>query len=424
MPSYAPHGDTTNYPTVTVELGLSTVSSGSSVWGVGLWNNAKWSGRDVIWTDITQYVRRIDTNRENNRDTGGYPAGTATLTLSNADARFTPGNTSSPYASGGVSKIVPKVPIRIRATWAGTTYGIFYGRINSWADQYPGNGKDCITLITCSDTSADLAAINLASVISTGSGELAGQRIQRILNAAGWPFDTDLGVGGIATMQATTLGDNALSLVQLTADSDGGDVFVDVNGAIVFQDSNYLVDNARANTTQITFGSGTGEVKFADPELTYDDTLIYNTIRYTRVGGSEQTLSDADSVALYGERTRERSDLICQTDTQAKALANLELFNGRNPEYRVASLLVHGSVSPAAYWPLLLDARFGDGCVAKVPTPSGITITRNVFVAGVAHSIAADGDWTIRLSFRSATNYSTVWTGWDEGTWGSMSWFL
>lgn len=424
MPSYAPHGDTTNYPTVTVELGLSTVSSGSSVWGTGTWNSAKWSGRDVVWTDVTQYVRRIDTNRENNRDTGSYPAGTATVVLSNADARFTPGNTSSPYASGGVSKIVPKVPIRIRATWSGTTYGIFYGRVNSWQDEYPGMGEDCVTTVTCSDTSADLAAIDLAAIVAAGAGEAAGQRIQRILSAAGWPWDTDIGVGAISTMQATTLGGNALGTAQLTADSDGGVLFVDGNGALVYQDSNYAVTNSRAISAQVTFGSGVGEVKFSSPQLTYDDTLIYNTIRYTRTGGAEQTITDPDSVALYGTRTKERSDLICQTDAQAASLANLELFNGRNPEYRVASLVVQGSVSPAAYWPLLLGARFGDHCVAKVPTPSGITIQRTVFVTGIAHSIAADGDWVVTFGFRSATQYTNVWTGWDEGVWDTMTWYV
>jgi hypothetical protein len=423
MPSYAPHGDTTNYPTVTVEIGFSTVSSGSSVWNVGLWNTAKWSGRDVVWTDVTQYVRRISTSRENNRDTGGYPAGTATLTLSNSDARFTPGNGSSPYASGGVSKVVPKVPIRIRATWAGTTYGVFFGRINSWADEYPGMGKDCVTTITCSDTTADLAAIELASIVAAGAGEAAGQRISRIISAAGWSYDTDIGVGAISTMQATTLGDNALSLAQLTAVSDGGDLFADGNGALVFQDGNFPVNNARANTAQVTFGSGVGEVKFADPVLTYDDTLIFNTIRFTRVGGTEQTQTDPDSVALYGQRTSQRSDLICQTDSQAASLANLELFKFRDPEYRVAALLVQGAVSPAAYWPLLLDARFGDYCIAKVPTPSGITITRNVFITGISHQIDSDGDWQIRFAFRSATPYVNVWSGWDEGVWDTMTWY-
>ena len=46
-------GNATSYPTVTVEIGFSTVTSGSSTWGTGLWGTADWSGRDVVWTDVS-----------------------------------------------------------------------------------------------------------------------------------------------------------------------------------------------------------------------------------------------------------------------------------------------------------------------------------------------------------------------------------
>ena len=170
--------DAASYPTITVEIGFSTVSSGASTWSTGLWNTADWSGRDVVWTDVSAYVRTISTSRDKNRDVDQFQSGTAQVTFSNIDARFTPANTAGPYASGGVTKIVPRVPIRIRATWASTTYGVFYGRVNSWADAYPGQGKDCVTTINCSDVLADLATVDLAELL-VAVGTSAGHRLRR-----------------------------------------------------------------------------------------------------------------------------------------------------------------------------------------------------------------------------------------------------
>lgn len=421
------HGNAAAYPTVTVELGFSTVSSDSDTWGVGLWDTADWSGRDVVWTDVSAYVRSIGTSRDKNRDIDTFPAGTCQIVLSNADARFTPANTSGPYTSGGVTKVVPKVPVRVRATWAGTTYGLFFGRVNSWQDDYPGMGEDCVTTITCSDVTADLAAVDLAELVAgAGAGELAGARISRILNAAGWQWGADLNAGALATMQATVLGDNALDLAQLVAESDGGALFADQDGQFVYHDPYWEAGarSSRATTAQITFGSGVGEVKFSDPQLTYDDTMIFNQASATREGGTAQTATDADSVSLYGTRSIRRSGLLSETDEQAALIADLDIFRFAEPEYRVSALLVQPAADPSSYWPLVLGARFGDLCTAKVPTPSGITITRSVFVTGVSHSLNSSGQWTVLFGFASAEPYTPVHGGWDDGVWDTVCFFV
>lgn len=420
-------GNASAYPTVTVEIGFSTVSSGSATWSGGTWNTSKWSGRDVVWTDVSAYVRSIVTSRDKNRDVDQFPAGTCQVVLANSDARFTPANTSGPYASGGVTKVVPKVPIRIRATWDSVTYGVFFGRVNSWQDDYPGVGKDCVTTISCSDVMADLAAVGLGELVAgAGAGEAAGSRISRILNSSGWQWGTDLNAGALATMQETVLGANALDLIQKTAESDGGAVFADQDGQLVYHDPYWEAGarSSRATTAQITFGSGAGEVRFSDPQLTYDDTLIFNESSATRTGGTAQTASDADSVSLYGTRSIDHTGLFSQADAQALLIAQLDVFRFAEPEYRVAGLRVLPAYSPAAYWPLVLGARVGDLCTAKVPTPSGITITRSVYVTGISHRMTAQGEWSVQFGFMSAAPYTPVHGGWDGGLWDSVYFFV
>ena len=419
--------DAASYPTITVEIGFSTVSSGASTWSTGLWNTADWSGRDVVWTDVSAYVRTISTRRDKNRDVDQFQSGTAQLTFSNIDARFTPANTAGPYASGGVTKIVPRVPIRIRATWASTTYGVFYGRVNSWADAYPGQGKDCVTTINCSDVLADLATVDLAELlVAVGTSEAAGLRISRILNASGWQWGTDLNAGALSTMQGTVYADSALSLVQTTAESDGGAVFADQDGQLVYHDPYWEAGarSTRATTAQIVFGTDVSEVKFTDPQVTYDDTMIFNSSTVTRAGGIEQASLDVDSVSLYGTRSISHSGLLCETDAQSSVLADFDIFRFADPEYRVASLIVYPASSAAAYWPLILAARVGDLCTVKVPTPAAITITRSVFITGISHTLTSSGGWVVQFGFASAAPWTAVQGGWDTGLWDTVAFFV
>ena len=419
--------DAASYPTITVEIGFSTVSSGASTWSTGLWNTADWSGRDVVWTDVSAYVRTISTSRDKNRDVDQFQSGTAQVTFSNIDARFTPANTAGPYASGGVTKIVPRVPIRIRATWASTTYGVFYGRVNSWADAYPGQGKDCVTTINCSDVLADLATVDLAELlVAVGTSEAAGLRISRILNASGWQWGTDLNAGALSTMQGTVYADSALSLVQTTAESDGGAVFADQDGQLVYHDPYWEAGarSTRATTAQIVFGTDVSEVKFTDPQVTYDDTMIFNSSTVTRAGGIEQASLDVDSVSLYGTRSISHSGLLCETDAQSSVLADFDIFRFADPEYRVASLIVYPASSAAAYWPLILAARVGDLCTVKVPTPAAITITRSVFITGISHTLTSSGGWVVAFGFASAAPWTAVQGGWDTGLWDTVAFFV
>src|SRR5690242_14685461 len=92
--------------TVTVEAAFSNATGSYGAWDSGLWDTAMW-GPDLTWTDITDYVRSINTNRSFDRAAQAWESGTATLVLDNRDARFSPTNTTGPYASGGITGVRP-----------------------------------------------------------------------------------------------------------------------------------------------------------------------------------------------------------------------------------------------------------------------------------------------------------------------------
>ena len=417
-------GDANKYPTLTLEVGFASASSGFGVWddSASLWDDANW-GPDIVWTDLSSRVCGVRLERSVAPETGQAAVGTMQVQLRNNDGELTPANTSGTYVAGGVSQIRARVPVRLRATWNGTTYDLFRGRATSWRDTFPQTGKECVTVLDVVDLWADLGNIALAAVSATGSGDAAGDRILRIANASNWSTGVDIDAGR-NTMQATTYGATAAVLAQLTADSDGGLVFADGAGNLVFHDYYRRFTGSRSIAAQMTLG-GAG-VAFRDESVSNDDDGMANVVRYTRVDGTAQESRSAESVALNGERTLERADLICETDAQALAVADLVVLTRATPGYAVDGLTVWPVRDPSTVWPLALDAKFDDYHDVTITHPGGFTINRKVFVVGIAHDISLDQGWSVSFTYTSATPYAAFWGDafWDAGTWDTSSWFI
>ncbi len=69
-----------------------------------------------------------------------------------------------------------------------------------------------------------------------GGGELSGARINRLLDSINWPADQRSIDAGVETLQSTNLSANTLTEAYLTADSEGGELFADGSGNLVFWD--------------------------------------------------------------------------------------------------------------------------------------------------------------------------------------------
>lgn len=409
------------YPTITVEAGLSTGTSGFAIWDTSVWDTGVW-GPDIVWTDISTYVLNITTNLGRQREGDRYIGG-LTLSLNNTDGRFTPANLSGPYVSAGVSQIRPLVPFRVKGTWAGVTYPLAYGLADDFVDTFPEYGCWAVTTVPCPDAWSILAAFDGLEQNEVGAGETSGRRIQRILANAGWALPASVALG-TATMQATTLAQNASGEALLTTDSEGGAIWCDPDGTLVFEDRLALIENTRSNTSRVTFGT-TLPIKEAATSIGADRLVA--TVSLARAGGTAQTVSDATALAFYGRNRRySRFDLICETDAQVYGLASLELATRKDPEYRVVAVTCQGGLSPAVMWPWLLGLRIRDRVtVTFTVRVSGITITRACFVEGISHVINRDLTWETTFSFSSATVYAAFTTSqWDIGTWDSSTWFF
>ena len=416
------------FPQVIVEAGFEPTTPGLATGDLllddptyGLLDTGK-LGDTNTWTDISGWCQSGSISRLFTRQQGPltlYQGGTATFTFNNTDGRFDPENLSGPYVSAGVTQVRPMIPVRMRAVYAGVTYDLFSGFATSWIPPGTNFGpRYDQTVLSAADAFRVFTGVNLAAAGAAGANELSGARISRILTAAGW-YASARGLSVIAAgdsrMQATTLGADALSLMQLTTDSELGELYMDGQGRVVFRNRHAILTGTRSNTPQAVFGDSLGTVHSAGTELPYsllsrpdDDTTMANDIQATIVGGTLQVATDAASVAKYlFARTYARADLILTTDAEALNWAQYTGYLAAGDESRFDEMTISPRRQPADLFPQALGRELGDRIQVWRRPPGVSAISKDLFIRGIAHTFDASAEsWQTVWATQSAARYS------------------
>lgn len=418
---------------LTVEIGLTSSTSSFAIWNSSLWDTGIW-GPDHIWTDVSDYVTGITTNRAFDGQFRSWSAGSISVTLNNQDGRFSPDNLLGPYVAAGISSIIPGLPIRARVDYASITYQLFYGRIDEWVESFKLFGDDGCgdrigqATMTCSGSDAwkKLASASSAAVSpSVGAGEYFGARVQRVLDSAGFTDSTDLDVGYVP-LQATDLSSKPTEELEVTAASEGGHVWVDADGTVIGRDRYALVEDPRSITPQVVFGDdGLSEIQWFSIQVSsLSLSGVINAAVYSRVGGSEQAYYDQPSIALYGKIADTSSwidKLLCTTDPEVATLAQWTVMTHKDPAIAVEGLSLRPRYDPDVLVPIALGLQICDLVEVNIRPPSayGHMISRRCFVSGIGISISS-GDVTVSYSFSPANLYQTYANSlWDVGLWGA-----
>ena len=109
------------------------------------------------WTDVTTYVRQVNTRRGRNDDWQNFDTGTATVLLDNRTRIFDPTYTAGTY----YGKLLPRRQIRITGTNASVDYIIFRGYVSGWPIEITEAGFDSTVSLDCFDALGLLANENL-----------------------------------------------------------------------------------------------------------------------------------------------------------------------------------------------------------------------------------------------------------------------
>jgi len=280
------------------------------------------------WLDITDdYVSASWSGSTRQRWGTRFLPGGATVTIKNPHYLGWHGYYHPSW--GSADRLLWKSqPIRITAIHGTFETQMFQGTVRQIVAPTIHGGPDIVTVHAQTPLAVAGRGARTA-VTAVGAGELAGARIGRILDSMSWPSgDRDLDTGYTGrTLQATTLAGSAATELEVTAASDGGEVFEDPNGQIVFRDWGTLSVAKDADPKIVLLRDPSIVTGFppwwsapvvgAFAEALCDDDLatIVNHATITRVGGTPQVNEHVGSQGIHGMAPFSRSDLINEYDS-------------------------------------------------------------------------------------------------------------
>jgi len=379
------------------------------------------------FTDISAFVRQFNTKRGRENELGQFVTGTATLTLSNADNRFNPNNTASPYydSLNSVTKIQPYKVVRIKATYDSVEYPIFYGFLDTIPVSYPALGADSTVNFNCVDAFKIFNSQNFESAgwrlgragfsglgISTVFGyedeqELSSDRVSRILNLIQFP-------SGLRTIQTGTnevqsqsgSNKNILTALRECATAENAQFFIGKDGSATFRNRAYRLSNIRATEVQATFSNDGTNLPYTDVITSFDLNEIINVYEWVREGGNTQYVSDANSVEKYRPLSSQQTT-INVSDTDVLSLIDQKIAETSIPIVRVDRLQINPRQN-INIWEKALGLEFGDRISVKIVNPDSSSYTDELWIESISHSVnASSQSWNWELTLSPAS--SSAW---------------
>jgi hypothetical protein len=219
------------------------------------------------YDDITSDVKSISYSRGKSDELGKAEVGQCSLTLNNADGKYTPGY-------GGVisALLLPKRPIQVWALYNGTKYDGYYGFIEEIIPHPHLSEQDCI--ITAVDGIDFLSRHDLSTTLTKNA--LTGTIHGLILDDAGWSATMRTLDAGQDTVPYWYGADVKARFVQEEIDdSEQGFSYISGNGYFNFEDRHHR-STATHQTSQATFDNTMAYITYS-----LNPKNVYNIVKVT-----------------------------------------------------------------------------------------------------------------------------------------------
>jgi hypothetical protein len=248
----------------------------------------------------------------------------------------------------------------------------------------PFDGRIAQVAIYDRALTADRLLAHFASNFDTFPQEMSGAHISGVLDSVGWPGGKRAIDTGMSTIAEFGPEGSALDAIQQVAeDTEHGLIMASGDGTITFSDRS----DAEKNVTAVaTFGDSTGEMKYHDLELSYDDQDLWTEVVVAGADGTTVVASDAAAAVTYGTRSLSVSTKAALTN-ELSDQANGLLARYKAPAVRPRELVLFGT----AGIPQQLGRVIGDRVTIKRRPPGGGTLTTDAIVEGISHDTKADG---------------------------------
>lgn len=341
------------------------------------------------YVDETAYVRGFTIRRGRSSAFDQFPAGTMSVELDNTTRRFDP-----LYTSGALyPNVLPRKKCRMSYTYSGNTYRRFTGYIDGLAQHgEPSNTLGTVTL-TASDGTKILARSRVPTGDATvGDGETIADRVDRLLDYAGWDASArDIDTNTPTVVQMTEDGGFVLDKIYEATNGDLGAFFFAGDGDATYHGHLWQLANNTSAAFTIGESVSASEIPYTDCTFTYDDSLIYNRALCTLQTGTSAfgytarsvDVSDSASITAYGESARNLGALAVNNENVAQNTAEFVVFHFKDPKLRVSQVAFNPRSTPASQYPMVLSAEIGTRWTFKRrPQNVGSAISQDVIVEG------------------------------------------
>jgi hypothetical protein len=368
----------------------------------------------AVTVDVSSLVDSVKTTRGRTALSDVFNTGTMSLRIIDQTGDFNPMNPSSPY----YELLTPMRKVTITASYGGTTYPIFAGYITSYNTTTPKDvGEVVYTTIQAVDGFRLFANAQITSVSSATAGQTTGTRIDKILDAVGWPSSMRDVDSGQTTVQAdpgtlrTSLG--AMHTIEST---EYGALYMDAFGNLVFQDR--ALTSSSVAGTPVVFNDDSTGIPYSNALWKLDDSLVFNKASITRTGGTAQVALNQDSIDKYFLHSYQEQNLLMETD--AEALNNALAYVASRQETSIRCDAVTLDLYTDNYNAGIvaaLDLDFFDPVTVTTTQPGSSTLTKTLQVFGVSHDVRPNA-WKTTLttlepiieSFVLGTDYGILGT--------------
>lgn len=420
-----------------VEFGIGRAEL-AGVWDDATWDRNVWAQTDTElgdWVDVScEVIDESVTLASGTEQADGVVShwAAATCSLRVIGAQFNPWR--GPYA--GV--LGPNMPVRMRWRPAGGTT-LMDGLADELPDEEAGAGWLCVFVgsvddagytwnpatdparstaaLACTDDTSALAAFDGLEQNPQGAQESAAARVARILDMALWPAEQRAITPGGVPVQATTLAENAWTMLLQVADTDLALLWLRRDGMLAYLPEGRInppravaailvvcPDPARPEQVQmVTFEGG-------------QPGIVRNIVSVSRQARDETdtpvtvTVRDEGSISRFRPHTYQRTDLIHWDDAWSTTLANAMLMGGAWP-----------SNAPSK---IVLSSRLGDLRAAQLLL--GLDFDHMLQVADQTGQVwnMAPAGWSVNVNRREISGNLTVadLAGWLAGLWDAAVW--
>lgn len=292
------------------------------------------------YDDVSAKLRDIQIARGRNNNLDTVLAGTCTVDLRDPTGTFNPANTAGPLYGQLEDRLQP---IKIVGTYAGTTYGRFYGWIRRF--HWEPQGRKGITRLECVDLFywLERATPVIASTGPTTTGAVIGKILDSIGATDTGMRDLDTG-DALADFSANGTGaiatGTAVELIQGLLDSERGIVFVAGNGKLTYRSRLSRL----TKTSAFTF---VDRMSGADPGVDWDQAYTRITVQrldpvtgavtYTAVAYDSSVVAKVGYNDMPPIQTKYLS-----SNTQADALAAWVLSQNNKPKPPLKDFAIDG----------------------------------------------------------------------------------